>query len=404
MFLLLLVFTFFNVGLYSQGLPFKSDYHSNIEEETKFVLQYLSNNENIALKNDLSPDAIYVLEYLHVYSPFGKELSGSETFLRKIFQLSNKIKESYIITALEIVYAVFPYEFMEEVSQLSSQSTNKRILSLAYLYLHRNSKVPKSLLKKLNKHKSDSLVHSTFQYDSILKDELSPIEDLFSLETERAEWILYIFRKGENGELFIRDPNGVFIKRDQKLFSLPVYARSVTKLPSFFPMGDTPTGIYRILGITTSSNPRIGPVPVIQLALPFEIPVNSFFPGIETVWSREIYSRFLPLSWKNNSQIYNTYQAGMIGRSNIWIHGATLDPKKFLNGGGKEDTFFTPTFGCISLPEKWEKGVLMESKQWDLVSLWLSEGGLISGYAILIDLPPESDLLEKALLKLKKPR
>jgi hypothetical protein len=56
------------------------------------------------------------------------------------------------------------------------------------------------------------------------------------------------------------------------------------------------------------------------------------------------------------------------------------------------------------LPEKWERGVLMESKQWDLVSLWLLEGRIISGYAIVIDLPPESDLLEKALLKIKKPR
>ena len=403
MFLILLIFIFFNEGLYSQGLPFKSDYHSNIEEETKIVSQYLSNNEITAIKNELTPDANLALEYLHVYSPFAKELNGSESFLKKIFQLSNTIKDTYIITALEIVYAIFPYEFTEEVNKLSMQSTNKRILSLAYFYLHRNSKVPKSLLQKLNKHKSDSLVNSTFQYHANPKDELSPLEDLFSLEMERAEWILYIFRKGESGELFIRDPNGEFIKKDKKIFSLPVYARSVTSLPSFFPMGDTPSGIYRILGITTSSNPRIGPVPVIQLALPFEIPVNNFFPGIESVWSREIYSRFLPLSWKNNSQIYNTYLAGMNGRSNIWIHGATLDPKKFLSGK-EEETLFTPTFGCISLPEKWERGVLMESKQWDLVSLWLLEGRIISGYAILIDLPPESDLLEKALLKIKKPR
>ena len=403
MFLILLCLILFHENLYTQGLPFKSDYHFKIEEETKIVSQLLSNHEIIAIKNELTPEANLALEYLHVYSPFAKELNGSESFLKKIIQLSNTIKDTYIITALEIVFAVFPYEFTEEINKLSMQSTNKRILSLAYFYLHRNSKVPKSLLQKLNKHKSDPLVHSTFQYHSTNKDELSPLEDLLSLQTDRAEWVLYIFRKGENGELFIRDPNGDFIKKDQNFFSLPVYARSVTTLPSFFPMGDTPSGIYRISGITTSSNPRIGPVPVIQLALPFEIPVNSFFPGIEAVWSREIYSRFLPLSWKNNSQIYNTYQAGMNGRSNIWIHGATLDPKKFLVGK-EEETLFTPTFGCISLPEKWEKGVLMESKQWDLVSLWLSEGRVISGYVILIDLPPESDLLEKALLKIKKPR
>jgi len=403
-FLILLCFIPYNYSHYSQELPFKSEYHSKIEEETKFVLQILSNYENLTLKNELTPEANSVLEYLHVYSPFAKELNGSELFLKNIFHLSNSIKETYIITALEIVYSVFPYEFMEEVKKISIQSNNKRILLLAYFYLHRNSKVPKSLIQKLNKYKSDSLVQSSFQYHTNPKDELSPLEDLLSLETDRAEWILYIFRKGKSAELFIRDPNGDFIKKDKKILSLPVYARSVTTLPSFFPMGDTPSGIYRILGITSTSNPRIGPVPVIQLALPFEIPVSTFFPGVEeAVWSREIYSRFLPLTWKNNSQILGTYQAGMNGRSNIWIHGATLDPKKFLISR-EEKTFFTPTFGCISLPEKWEKGVLLESKQWDLVSIWLLEGRIISGYAILIDLPPESDFLEKALLKLKKPR
>ena len=100
--------------------------------------------------------------------------------------------------------------------------------------------------------------------------------------------------------------------------------------------------------------------------------------------------------------MYQTYQAGMNGRTNIWIHGATLDPKKFFRDS--ENSLHTPTFGCISLPEKWEKGNLVESKQLDLVSIWLSEGKSISGYAIVIDLPLDIDIYENVLLKIKKPR
>lgn len=402
MFYLFVILVFFSTSICPEGFPYFSEYHSKTDIETKSVENFLNSHEIIVQKNDLIPEAISVLEYLHVYSPYARDLNRSEEFLRKIFQARNVIKDAYVITAMEIAYAVFPYEFMEDIDSISKKSTNKRILSLAYLYLHRNAKVPKSLLQKLNSQKSDSLIHSAIRFPFQEKESIPALEDLLYLKLERPEWVLYIFRVGERGELILRDPNGNFFQKEEKIHSFPVYARSVTNLPSFFPMGDTPSGIYRILGITNSSNPRIGPVPVIQLGLPFEITVSSFFPGFEAVWSRVVYSRFLPENWKDVTQMYQTYQAGMNGRTNIWIHGATLDPKKFFRDS--ENSLHTPTFGCISLPEKWEKGNLVESKQLDLVSIWLSEGKSISGYAIVIDLPLDIDIYENVLLKIKKPR
>lgn len=75
---------------------------------------------------------------------------------------------------------------------------------------------------------------------------------------------------------------------------------------------------------------------------------------------RKVYSQLLgPL--KNHDALWESYEAGKIGRSEIIAHGTTIDPVFY-----KSKKYFpnTPSLGCLCSPEIWnEKGELEYSVQ-----------------------------------------
>ena len=126
--------------------------------------------------------------------------------------------------------------------------------------------------------------------------------------------------------------------------------------------------MFSVQGFGLSDNVFIGKSPTVITALPFEVSANEFcFAKSEnTEWSLDFYESFFPESWKNYAPKNTTYYAGKAGRSEIIIHGTTIDSEFY-----KKQSYypFTPSLGCICALERWNRtdGKLIESEQLRLI-------------------------------------
>lgn len=82
-----------------------------------------------------------------------------------------------------------------------------------------------------------------------------------------------------------------------------------------------------------------------------------------------------------------SWYAGMAGRSEIIIHGSTVNPEWY-----KSQPYYplTPTQGCLTSGEKWDRvtGKRSDSDQQKLIYAMLAAGGA-NGYAIVINIDDE---------------
>ena len=187
------------------------------------------------------------------------------------------------------------------------------------------------------------------------------------------------------GLTIIRKSNGKFL-RDEfgRLFHIPHLARSNSALPTYITNGNSPQGIYAILGTGQSDNVFIGPSTTLQLRMPFETTMTDFDQPQEQPWQKEVYQQLLPQSWQDYFPIYGTYYAGMAGRSAIIAHGTTIDPEFYT---GLPFYPNTPSLGCITATELWSEktGKLIYSDQQSLIRAWESLNAK-RGYFILIEI------------------
>ena len=85
--------------------------------------------------------------------------------------------------------------------------------------------------------------------------------------------------------------------------------------------------------------------------------------------------------------MYQSYYAGKAGRTEIIIHGTTINPEYYI----KEPYYpLTPTMGCLTSKEIWdeETGKRFQSDQQKLINAMIPAGGS-QGYAIVINLDDE---------------
>ena len=92
----------------------------------------------------------------------------------------------------------------------------------------------------------------------------------------------------------------------------------------------------------------------------------------------------LPDSWKEYYPIYESYYAGLAGRTEIIAHGTTVNPEYY-----KAQPYYplTPTEGCLCTKEIWSKvdGKRMQSDQQKLVNALMAAGGA-NGYCVVIEI------------------
>ncbi len=199
-----------------------------------------------------------------------------------------------------------------------------------------------------------------------------------------------IQRKNRNypGIVMVRDSNGLFIKNDTgNIFFVQQLARSITDMPFYLTNGNTPQGIFRMLGFAVSKSPALGPTQNIQLTMPLETTIQQFLKDssiTDSVWTPELYEQLLPASFKKYHSLFQSYYASAIGRTEIIAHGTTINPAYYK---GEPYYPYTPTQGCLCTKEIWSEadGKRLISDQQKLVDAVKKAGGP-DGYLIVIEI------------------
>jgi hypothetical protein len=219
-----------------------------------------------------------------------------------------------------------------------------------------------------------------------------PMVDLFAHPFKAGVPVLFSVHRLDRrqpGIALIRDAQGRFARTDTgTLFSVPHLAAAKTNLPGTITFGNSPRGIYTIRGMGRATNPFIGPTPYLWSKVPFEATVAEFLHDDtlepNTPWALAQYLSLLPASWAGYFPMQEAFHAGRAGRSEMIIHGSTMDPAPF-----RAQPFYplTPTAGCLSTIELWnpEDGRLLHSDQITLLRAFEAAGGP-NGYLVVVEL------------------
>ncbi|PZP36497.1 MAG: hypothetical protein DI603_00560 [Roseateles depolymerans] len=191
------------------------------------------------------------------------------------------------------------------------------------------------------------------------------------------------------GLALVRDASGRFVREpDGRLFASPQMARARSGLPGTLTNGNTPQGLFAIVGAGTATNPDIGPVPYLHSKLPIEAsPAEFEHADLTLAWTAEVYNSFLPPSWQAWAPIHEAWLAGRAGRDEILVHGNTINPVYYA---GSRFYPGAPQAGCLVSQEDWDAGTgrLRASWQLRLAQAYAAAGGPadLAGYLVVVEL------------------
>lgn len=361
-------------------------FNKPIDKNISLWIKSLRDVQSILLKNDA------------VFNGLQKALKYAEDNNKKFQRIS-----------LEVAYTLYSKQFREEISKIFVKSNDPVSYAIAVHYLLRsnfhnnNSNFYLENIEQRfpNFHKNEVLksLHAELINISENKHLKTPnLTELLSHKFQSGKTILYSFhRKDRNypGITIIKKPNGEFLKNDDgTIFNIPQLALSYSNLPSYIPSGNTPQGIFSIVGWYISPTETIGPTPNVLTRSPYEVSPKIFYHGQNKSqkWNLDEYKNLLPKSWQNYAPIYQSFEAGKSGRKLIIVHGSTDETEYF-----KESIYYphTPTRGCLSSIEIWsgETGKCIKSDQSDLINAFKSVGQK-SGYLIVLELDDQKKAVE----------
>jgi hypothetical protein len=301
------------------------------------------------------------------------------------------------------LYACYPDKYYTQAKFLLMQTNDPKIFAMSaeYILNSNHAEDDASFLavktKQLLASYPDNAILQQLLYRIVHQKDKNTTPDISSLLQKnylQGHVLVFSFqRKNRNypGIVMVRDGNGNFIMDSSgRYFSVPQLARSTNNLPGYLTNGNTPEGIFRMKGYDVSRAAFIGPTVNVQLTMPFEKSPQHFYADssiTDTTWNINYYRNLLPAEFRDYQPIYQSYYAGKAGRSEIIIHGTTVNPKYYIS-----QPYFplTPTQGCLTSKEIWdeETGQRTESDQQQLINAMIKAGGA-QGYAIVINIDDE---------------
>lgn len=334
-----------------------------------------------------------------------------ELLLYKNNPIDKKIDEAFETIAsrsigfqralLELAYTNYPTKYFIEALTLLQSTDDAKIFAMCVEYLLQQD--PESRIitgiedlmnKKFAAQPANPIIEMLGQHISEIRSPNSPFIqnrsfiDILNKNFLQGKIIMYSFQRKDRdypGIVIIRNREGKFIRDSSgNIFNVSQLARSITNLPGYLTNGNTPQGIFKMYGFDVSLSTFIGPTPNIQLAMPGEISMKKFFNDStieDSIWKKEYYATLLPQTLKNYAPLYQTFYAGMAGRTEIISHGTTIDPDYYK---GKPYYPHTPTQGCLCTKEIWD-GKRLESDQKELINALLKAGGA-EGYCVVVEL------------------
>jgi hypothetical protein len=302
---------------------------------------------------------------------------SADTFLSYALQHYHIYSEHFKRSLLQHIYTLYPGKYMLQTGTLLKTEINKKLFAMLAEYLLQSDSLLKDSVFSMihNRFKSPELhpvfsglilFHSGYQMAGI-NDLMNLIE--FRKNSDKAT-IYIITPKIRNlpGYALIQKPGEELLEKGGDTLKIRLLARSITNLPGYLTNGNTPTGVFSFREFSKSDNVFIGPTETIVTELPFEAGYNEFTfdKNVGNEWNQELYEKLFPESWSNLTQKNLAYFAGKAGRSEITIHGTTINPEFYA---GEKYYPFTPSLGCVSTLELWniKSGQLMESEQQKLV-------------------------------------
>lgn len=312
---------------------------------------------------------------------------------------------SFQRAAIELIYTLYPNDFYNDVLQISQTTQSAQVFATASMYLLNHGSMP--LEKKLIRENLLNRFHN-IDADPILKFlnlQLSEENQSYITETKLVELLSHPFQAGKTiiysihrqdrkypGITIIKKPNGTFVRNgDSTIFSVNQLAHSTSKLPGYISQGNTPQGIFSVVGFYVSPTESIGPTPNVLTRIPFEVSTEIFYhKNVKSQrWAKDDYKNLLPLSWQDYPWIYESYYAGKSGRRLIVMHGSTDDLSFYKN---EEYYPLTPSKGCLTTKEIWseETGKIIESDQVKLMNAFYSTGQLY-GFLVVLNLDDKKE-------------
>lgn len=362
-------------------------------------------------------DAFYAMELINYQSPF------TDNKLKAAFIAIEKRSTDFQRAAIELIYTLKDKAHKSAVHNLMLQTGNSKVFAMCaeYLLLFNNSSLLNVELNTLINKKISTLKEANnyailYSLSRRLGNRIPGIilpalhvAQLLAANYLKGNVVVYsIQRKNRNypGIAIVKDINGNFITDNSgNIFTIPQLARSISNLPGYLTNGNTPQGIFRMFGFEVSKGSFIGPTENIQLTMPVETTVRHFLKDsvtADTIWTPELYKKLLPESLKNYQPLYESFQAGVAGRTEIIAHGTTVNPQYYT----KRSYYpFTPTQGCLCSKEIWssEDGIRIVSDQQKLVNAIKKAGGA-DGYYVVIEIDDQQKpvSLQEILIYLKQ--
>jgi hypothetical protein len=383
-----------SVTAQTETAPFASNtVQSNRIKELDNLVKSINKNLSLNLTDSTEEawqDAFYAMELILYHNPF------VDARIPAVFDSLEKRSSSFQRAFLEMVYTIYPKEFVPQIALLIKRTDNPKLIAMCAEYLMRNKNMEEykpALLKRMEEIEQSNGVTVEVPFFEFLKKKLQlkslkcpPVKDLLNASFLPGEMVVYSFqRKNRNfpGLVLVRGKDGKFIKdANEKYFSVPQLARSNSNMPGYLTNGNTPQGIFKIFGFAVSKSIFIGPTTNIQMVLPYEN--STDVADSITRLMGDNYRFLLPVSWKDYYPVYEAYFAGKGGRTEIIAHGTTVNPKYYTM---KPYYPLTPTQGCLCTKEIWSTvdGKRIESDQQKLVDAVKKAGGA-SGYCLVIEI------------------
>lgn len=339
-------------------------------------------------------DAFDAMEVMNYQSPF------VESKVYAAFDSIGMRSTSFQRALLELAYTNYPGKFVMQTNVLLEETTDPKIFAVCaeYLLQHKKTDVEKKILQqKLVKKFTDTAYKNPVLF--MLSTRLKPtdinsqpvhqiLKDILNKDFLPNQIVMYSFQRKNRdypGLVLIRKPDGSFVKDSSgNLFHLPQLARSISNLPGYLRNGNTPQGIFKMFGFGVSMSNFIGPTANVQMGMPVELSIQKYFDDstiLDSTWTMDWYQKLIPKKLRNYLPLYDSYYAGLAGRSEIIAHGTTIDPDFY---SGKPYYPLTPTQGCLCTKEIWN-GKRLQSDQQKLVNGLLKAGGA-NGYCVVIEI------------------
>lgn len=228
-----------------------------------------------------------------------------------------------------------------------------------------------------------------------------PLTDLLAAPIRAGHPVVFsLQRPGREvfGLAVVRGADGRFVRNaDGSFFAVPQLARALSNLPGTITNGNTPQGLFTIVGAGTATNRWIGPTPYLESKVPIEAGLGDFehrlvdadAKPVPVDWSDAQYESFLPLSWRNYFPFKEALLAGRAGRDEMLIHGTVINSDYYRGASYYPGT---PSAGCLVAMESWapHDGRMIKSDQLSLAKAFTREGR-DRGYLVVVELDERAD-------------